>query len=673
MYAATAGGAFSISAVDFSQDSTATNPAGFQSVVIGHSSTNTGTENPGGSFYPIIGGIGVTGTPVQTISIPSASGVTSISGSFTLNQNSLVVLVSAASNDNTPVSLSSPFVIDQQETNTNCNFGSGCGGVVLAHASMTAGSYSFTLAYTPVPPALQVPTAEAIGVIFYAFPATPTTTLQVSNLKFPGGTFVSLNDPFSSFADARTFAYNAATSGVPAQDNPPFGSVPFSLDVTNTGNDVAHSVIVNVVFSYPFTYSVCLEIAVACTSSITEQITQPEPTPVSDIDPGQTVTVTGVYTVQYASVMALVEAVTGTNIVFISLPGFATGAKDYATVQGSNTGLFFGVFPTLSGMNYGEVSFNTILGAASSYYGQTIAAYLNYGAGSLGKFLGFDTQFINQAGVMIEGGKNEFKNFFNVVSTVGNTVITAISNFDPPTFDLVATSPTGQIFQATSTQGVAQIAIQDPSPGYWEVDVIGISVQPGGAPFTLNVALGVRPSTTTCGSGVSVTSGVGLNLQGSNLAGCNLADFNLVGDNFMGANLMGADLQGANLGGSNLLGVNLAGANTLGTNFQGANLQGASLQGDDLANDNLQNANLMMASLQNSVLTSANLAGANLRGATLVNALLTGTSLANTDFNGANLLLANLKNAICGSPNYITASGANTNAQNISVTCIPPL
>ena len=674
MYGAAEGGSYNIAAIDFSQDVAEPNQQNLQSVVIGHSSSNTGTFNPGGALYPIIGGIGVTSSPVQTFTF-SNNGVGSISGTFTLNQDSLVVLVAASSQNNAPATLSSSFAIDQQMTNTNCNFGVGCGSVVLAQGSFSSGLQSFSLTLVSSYGRYD-PTSAAIGVVLYAFSTSPTTTLSVSNLSFPGGTFISLTDPFQSFSAARTFAYDAATSGVAAQNNPPFGTVQFSLDVTNTGTAVANNVVVNVVFVYPLTYSVCLEVAVACTSSFTEQITQSEPTLVGTIQPGQTVTVNGLYTIQYASVMALVEAVTQTNVAFISLPGFASGAQDYATAQGSNTGsAVFGSFPTLSGMNYGEVSYNTILGVASSYAGQTIAAYLDYGAASLGNFLGFDTSFITQAGVMIEGGTNEFKNFYNVVSTVGSTIITAISNSDPPTFTLVAKSPTGQLYQATSNQGVAQLFIQNPSVGNWEVDITGTNVAPGGAPFILSVALGAGPSTTVCSSGVTVTSGGNSNLQGANLAGCNLADYNLAGDNLKNAILSGADVQGVSFQGSNLLGANLEGANTLGTNFQGANLMGANLLGDNLAADSLQGANLKGANLQSAILTGASFAGANLQDANLASTTLTGLSSTQlTNFNGANMQNVVLTSAVCGNPDYITASGTNLqNAQNVPADCVPPL
>jgi hypothetical protein len=172
-YAAAEGGSFNISPIDFSQDLAVTNLGGLQSVVIGHSASNTGTFNPNLALFPIIGGIGVTGTLVQTISFHD-NGVSSISGTFSLAQDSLVVLVSSASNNNVPVSLSSPFVIDQQQSNLDCNFGTGCGGVVLAHASILAGSRAFTLAYTPVSAAFQDPLSEAIGVVLYVFPIFPS-------------------------------------------------------------------------------------------------------------------------------------------------------------------------------------------------------------------------------------------------------------------------------------------------------------------------------------------------------------------------------------------------------------------------------------------------------------------------------------------------------------------
>ncbi|MDG6934280.1 MAG: hypothetical protein JRN68_06240 [Nitrososphaerota archaeon] len=184
MYGATEGGSYNIAAINFNQDVAETNQQNLQSVVIGHSSSNTGTFNPGGALYPIIGGIGVTSSPIQTFTFAN-KGAGSISGTFTLNQDSLVVLVAASSQNNAPATISSPFTVDQQMTNTNCNYGVGCGSVVLAHGSFSSGLQSFSLTLVSSY-GLYDPTSAAIGVVLYVFSTTPNLP-PTATLSFPSG------------------------------------------------------------------------------------------------------------------------------------------------------------------------------------------------------------------------------------------------------------------------------------------------------------------------------------------------------------------------------------------------------------------------------------------------------------------------------------------------------
>jgi hypothetical protein len=159
-YAATDGGAAPVSPRSFTQDLGVLDGQGVQSVIIGHSSGDVGVFDSAGALYPSIGGVGVTGSSsYQKASLFQDSSQNSLSGSFTLSSTALVVLVSAASNDTSPMSVSSPFTLDAGSTNTQG------GGMMFAHASLSPGTYSFTVNYNPV----SDPASTAIGVVLYAF------------------------------------------------------------------------------------------------------------------------------------------------------------------------------------------------------------------------------------------------------------------------------------------------------------------------------------------------------------------------------------------------------------------------------------------------------------------------------------------------------------------------
>jgi hypothetical protein len=70
------------------------------------------------------------------------------------------VLVSAASNNLPPMSVSAPFTLDASSTNTQG------GSIILAHASLEQGTYTMTVTYSP----WNDPTSMAIGVVLYVFP-----------------------------------------------------------------------------------------------------------------------------------------------------------------------------------------------------------------------------------------------------------------------------------------------------------------------------------------------------------------------------------------------------------------------------------------------------------------------------------------------------------------------
>lgn len=163
VYAATEGGAFNINPTSFTLDLGVTNGQGLTSVLIGHSSTNVGSYNPNGALFPIIGGIGVTGSYSSTFSFKNA-GTTSLSGFFFLTSSALVVLASASSN-NAPLLSISPLFTPDSSGSTSC-----CSTVAFAHASLSAGFYSVSVNYAACsPPCTTDPTSMAIGLVLFAF------------------------------------------------------------------------------------------------------------------------------------------------------------------------------------------------------------------------------------------------------------------------------------------------------------------------------------------------------------------------------------------------------------------------------------------------------------------------------------------------------------------------
>ncbi|MDA4116154.1 MAG: hypothetical protein OK442_06335, partial [Thaumarchaeota archaeon] len=165
-YAATIGGAYNISAVDFTPDVSVVNGQGLTSVLVGHSTSNTGTFNPNTALFPIIGGIGVSSSSYTTQTFSNA-GQTSLSSTLVVSQLSLIVVVSASSNNAPFESLSSTFTVVDYGSSSCCST------VAFADAQLPAGSYPFTITYSAcAPPCTTDPTSMGIGVAFYIFPLT---------------------------------------------------------------------------------------------------------------------------------------------------------------------------------------------------------------------------------------------------------------------------------------------------------------------------------------------------------------------------------------------------------------------------------------------------------------------------------------------------------------------
>jgi len=207
-YAAAIGGSYNISPVDFTPDTSITNQENFLSVLIGHSTSNTGTFNPNAALYPIIGGIGVASAAYATQTFQN-TGQSSLSGTLTIYQDSLVIMMSAASNNVALQSLTSTFTVLSQGSSSCCST------VVIADAQLSANSYPFTITYSP----WIDPGQMAVGVVFYIFPlpmvSSPLTALPGTTLTSQeSGSSWTYDNPNigGGFTD---LAISAETSGAP--------------------------------------------------------------------------------------------------------------------------------------------------------------------------------------------------------------------------------------------------------------------------------------------------------------------------------------------------------------------------------------------------------------------------------------------------------------------------
>ncbi len=219
-YVAATGGEHAVSAADFGQDLGVIDDSAVQAIVIGHSSSNTGTVNTNGALVQSIGGIGVIGSPSQIIPFQN-SGVNTISGNFNLPQDSLVVLLSASSGRVlSPISLSAPFTIDQQTAQQSSL------GIVIAHAILTAGSQEFSLTYsTNISPTPD----NVIGVVLYIFPTILDTTSPV--LTVPSDFSVLPTSPKGAVVTFVVTAKDPDDAASTAVCNPSSGST-FAIGMT---------------------------------------------------------------------------------------------------------------------------------------------------------------------------------------------------------------------------------------------------------------------------------------------------------------------------------------------------------------------------------------------------------------------------------------------------------
>jgi hypothetical protein len=175
LYAATECGSVNISAPSFTPDLSVTSYYNLTTIMIGHSTDDNASYNTGGAMFPNISGIGVPESSFQPLIFHNIES-NNISESYALTQQSLVVLVSAASTNIEPVSLSSQFTVDINSDNL-------CDNIILAHAIEGAGTYTLSMNYSKWRGAGYNDNQRAIGVVLYVFPYSSTSPVPEFNTQ----------------------------------------------------------------------------------------------------------------------------------------------------------------------------------------------------------------------------------------------------------------------------------------------------------------------------------------------------------------------------------------------------------------------------------------------------------------------------------------------------------
>ncbi len=261
LYAAVTGGGQPVETTSFSADLSVSNSNQYISgsvIDIGHSSNDTGSFTTQGSYYAI-GGIGVNYANYSFVSSEnSTSGANSTSGTFNVSENqSLVVLISASSNNyNGTISSSIPFTTEARTTGT---FGadSSYAGVIIAEAVVDRGEYNYTVNYAVGP---GDPYASSVGAVAYVFPQVSAVKYNVtfteSNLP-PGSTwFVNLSNgsSFSSTNSVINFGAYNGTYFYTISSNTQYSAFPSSGKFTVQGHSVPIPIIFKLV-SYTLSFT----------------------------------------------------------------------------------------------------------------------------------------------------------------------------------------------------------------------------------------------------------------------------------------------------------------------------------------------------------------------------------------------------------------------------------
>ncbi len=192
--------------IDFSQDVNIFNSVGLPVVTMGHSASNVGTFNASGDGYPMIGGIAVTGSGYQE-EFFGGQGIDNLSYSFKVPSTGLVVFLSAAANTMPTLNLSVFENLSAIEIATDAASAASHGGtILLAHAYLSAGNYSFELtAHEGSNPS----SGTAIGLTILTFPESSSTS---TTANYTASSTTSSSTSRSSSSSSSTTSTTSTTS-----------------------------------------------------------------------------------------------------------------------------------------------------------------------------------------------------------------------------------------------------------------------------------------------------------------------------------------------------------------------------------------------------------------------------------------------------------------------------
>ncbi|MGP8057025.1 MAG: nitrous oxide reductase family maturation protein NosD [Nitrososphaerales archaeon] len=353
--------------------------------------------------------------------------------------------------------------------------------------------------------------------------AEKPTTISVSNVYFEsdssfltppnGPAWVNLNDPFSSVTDAATYVQNVVSSGevTTSDELTGLGSVSFYVDVANQGSVTAMNVKITVAANYELSYFACVIGTGVCTTSNgiglgPVQVLDSQTFQVGDVPPGTATYGPYEFKLRYASVVAFGASVFGdvlsSNVVVGipvtgSLTGFPSATQEAVFASASNAPLVHYDVPySIGGLNTAEVGGSIISQACGVFDDVPVASaacdFLSQYTSSVGK----GTSITSVAG---EVAQDQVQSY---ATSIGEQDAAAIITIQYPdsVISLSATSPLGQVYQAQDTgTGLAQLTLNNPSPGHWTVRVSGTNITSGSADFNLTTVLAkVNPVAISC-------------------------------------------------------------------------------------------------------------------------------------------------------------------------------
>jgi Ca2+-binding RTX toxin-like protein len=332
--------------------------------------------------------------------------------------------------------------------------------------------------------------------------ALPRTTLSITNVNFQSDSqfvsgWINLDNPFSSWQEARDYVFTVNSAGhVGDEAARNFGSIPVTMDITNTGTVKAIDVNAVIDVQYTLDYNACFEILL-CTSHGTYARGDQKLVQLGDINPGESIHVNTSFDIRFASVMALFAFVPPgewSAIVITAVPKFGgVATQETVSAAGRNTDIVSVKVPySIGGLNTAEIGVALILEAASSA-GADLAKNLNDLAVGVGNSAGVNTQFAVQAGKILSGQRKEI--FYEVVANAFH--LTIFLTHQGSTIKLVAVDPDESTYSIKTHEGVGEISVENPIPGSWKIRVIGVDLPSDGESFTTNISSAAR--NTFCG------------------------------------------------------------------------------------------------------------------------------------------------------------------------------